>query len=111
MKFNATTKERYDHPSKCELKNDLLYEIRMGDMGDPYGLTMGWLAAIADYLKTRDAVPPEWGYKPGLGGADESTYEYQTLREFAGDDWQTVLKIGETMHRWNERIRSRGEEY
>jgi len=111
MKFNRTTNERYNHPGKTDAENNLLYEIRMGDTGDPWGLSMGWLFAIADYLSEWGEVPAEWGYRQGYGGIDESAYELEAIRELASDDWQSVLSVGNTLHRWTEKLREQGKDY
>lgn len=55
--------------------------------GDAWGNCMQWLFALADYMSDRGVgVPPEWQYRPGLGGADTDSYVYQSLAEIAPSD-------------------------
>lgn len=113
MKFIATiiTSGRYNHPKKSELENDLLYEIRMTNCGDWYGTAYGWLFSICDYLYDHDAeIPEDWNYRRGAG-SDNEAYEYETLQEIAGDDYDTIIKVGNTLSRLINRIKSRGEDY
>jgi hypothetical protein len=112
MKFIHTTKTRYNHPQKSELENDLLYEIRLNNCGDWYGTAYGWLFSICDYLYDHDAeIPEDWDYRRGCGSSDTEAYEYESLQELAGNDYDTIIKIGNTLSRLINRIKSRGDDY
>lgn len=111
MKFNHRTAKRYNHPRKPEAENDLLFEIRMGDVGDPYGLAVSYLFAIADYLtELGEHVPPEWDFRQSPLGPDTESFEWETLCELRTPP-ATALRVGQVLHRWITKLEIAGRTY
>ena len=105
---NHLEKEGKDLPS---ILNTLKYEIRMGDIGDPYGTCMGWKFALADYMTEKfSGAPSDWDFCQAMGGADLDSFEFQTLELFQPTEGECD-KLGAILHRWDSMNRARGVDY
>lgn len=80
--------------------------------GDPWGNTMGWLFAIADYLhfETEIEVPEEWEFRPSpLGvGTEEDAYEWQALKEA---EPEAILPFGRLLWRYRGYLKFKKKDY
>lgn len=92
--------------------DQLKYEFRMGDTFDGWGSCMGWLFALADYLTfVLDAdTPSEWEYTPSPCGADDDSYEFQTLREL-NINITTCTQFGAVLMRYRAKLIVAGKDY
>ena len=73
---------------------------------------MQWLFAIADYLtfETEECVPDAWQFRPSPLGADEESYVFQALKDFALPS-KEVLHFGKVLFRVREILERKGESY
>ena len=90
--------------------SDLKKEYRLGDhKHDPWGTTMAWLFAVADYLTFEgNGAPDSWEFTPAMGGPDTESYEFETLKE---SDLAAVEQFGALLHRHDRLCRHFGKDY
>jgi len=90
----------------------LKYEFRMGDTYDGWGSCMGWLFALADYLmfELDECVPDEWEFSPSMGGANEESYEFESLQELK-PTLEVCEQFGALLWRYRAKLLIAGKDY
>jgi hypothetical protein len=99
-------------PELSQITNsDLRSYISESDWYDPWGASMGWHFAIADWVTDQGGdIPGEWGYRPSMGGSEREAPEYQALEEgnFPVAD---VEQAGAVLHKLEDRLKAEGKDY
>ena len=93
-------------------KKELLHEVRMNGLYDGWGESMSWLFALCDYIQTDldECVPAYLGFRQSPMGADEDSYEYQTLQE-CKPSLDTCLKVCAILNRYCDLLKLAGKDY
>ena len=94
------------------MNETLKHEFRATNDGDPWGNCMQWLFAICDYLtfETDECIPDAWQFRPAMGGADEESYVFQSLKELSLPD-QEILEFGKVLIRLRDILEHKGLSY
>ena len=90
---------------------DAKFEFKLTSDGDKWGNGMIWLFNIADEIHfNRDTcVPDEWQFRPSpLGPSSDDDYQAEIVQNMPDDD---LLRFGNVIHRYLDRVRFLGEDY
>lgn len=92
-----------DHEDVVELAQAIPYslweQLKNDDLkGDPWGVTMSWLFALAAYMTCFRGMttPPEWEFQLGVGGPDTDAFELKELRR-RNDSKGTLERFGKLL--------------
>ena len=93
-------------------KKELLHEVRMNGLYDGWGVSMGWLFALCDYITTDlDDYPPSvCQFRQSPMGADDESYEYQTLQE-CKPSLDVCIEVCLLLNRYCDLLKLAGKDY
>ena len=100
-----------------KMRNKVLrsYFAESFDGGDPWGSTMAWLFASADFLTDyADGVPAELGFRQSIFGPDEDACEYQALKSLYEDgecSLSAIEHFAKVLNRYAELLNRKGHSY
>lgn len=87
-------------------RNPILETMRDSfDGGDPWGSTMEWWFAIADYTTdTYGDTPAEWEFRQSPCGSNEDAYAFQQLDDLRPSEAQ-LLHAGNVLSRYAAQLK------
>ncbi len=90
---------------------DMLHEVKMNGLYDGWGVCLGWLFGLADYMIDQNIdIPKDWEHVQGLCGCDTESYEYRTLTQLQPSD-EVTIRLAAIMWRYRCKLIAANKNY
>ena len=98
--------------NKSTMKKQLIAEIKIDGFYDGYGVCMGWIFSICDYIESvlEMPTPADWQFRQSPFGPDTEASEYQILVDLAPDINQ-LMPVALILLRYKALLKAAGKDY